>query len=416
MCALAKYDKFLVALCLLLSSNLLHGQRVSNYVSNGSFEEITDCSNPLIISKSRYWNAIDSANIGQGGMLIPTCSGLVPKNVGGYQQPRTGLNYARTTLYCPLCGVNNQRYFPKNRLKRNLVAGSVYCVRMYVCREDSSALAIDALQILLADESIDTIKYAAEPLTYLNPQISQQTGVPITDTANWVEVKGTYTATGNEKYLILGNFKSNAQTVAGSTLTTPNSPNWWWSEYWVDDVSCIEVNLPAYAGRDTTIYLGDSTYIGREPDFAIDSGCVWYRLPTTTAIDTISGMWVKPNAVGSYTYVVRQDLECSSLKWDTVVVKVRAYDVGLRENRKNNWVIDLYPNPAGNTLTVQSSSTNEDMSICIFDITGREVLSKQLRMENQSATVELNLANGSYTVKMTNTQGQTVAKKLVVYR
>src|SRR5690606_40769166 len=67
----------------------------------------------------------------------------------------------------------------------------------------------------------------------------------------------------------------------------------YWTDVLIDDVSCIEVNLPAYAGRDTTILIGDSVYIGREKDFAIDTGCVWYKLPRDRKSTRLNSSHVK---------------------------------------------------------------------------------------------------------------------------
>src|SRR5690606_22419827 len=142
----------------------------------------------------------------------------------------------------------------------------------------------------------------------------------ITDTLNWVAITGTFVANGTEKYLLLGNFLSDDDT--DTLMINPTNLPTIATEAGIDDVSCIPLDLEAYAGRDTTILYGDSVYIGREPDFATDPYCVWYKLPdTANAIDTTSGLWVKPSV--TTTYVVKQELECSSLKWDTVVVNVK---------------------------------------------------------------------------------------------
>src|SRR5690606_6386367 len=182
----------------------------------------------------------------------------------------------------------------------------------------------------------------------------------------------------------------------------------------IDDVSCIEMNLPAYAGRDTTILNGDSVYIGREKDFATDPYCVWYKLPdTANAIDTISGLWVKPSV--TTTYVVKQELECSSLKWDTVVVNVKN-DVGLQELIANSrqFAVEMFPNPASDMITVKTDKYREEISVSVFDVTGKTVLNKKVAINNYVAGLELNLENGIYTICFTDKVKKIVTKKLVV--
>lgn len=404
----AKYCKFLVALCMLLSSSSIRAQVIGNYVGNGSFEQSDNC-NSTNLSLVKYWSSIDSSCL--PGVYLSVCNGLVPLFGLNSQYPRTGNAHMITTMYYPYVNTNLIGY-PKNRLKSKLLQGHTYCVRFYINICETSTYAIDGFGAYFGDETIDTIQLCQVPLTFLNPQVKNPLGNIITDTIGWTAITGTFTANGTEKFLLLGNFLAN-NVVSTQTLNPLNLPGKF-TDVCIDDVSCIEVNLPAYAGRDTTIYLGDSAYIGREPDFALDSGCVWYRLPNTTAIDTISGMWVKPNAIGSYTYVVRQELECSSLKWDTVIVTVREYDVGIRENTLRNWQIEISPNPADDKLTIKSGEAKLELSISIFDITGREVFSKQVTTENFSVTLGLDLPNGVYLARINNTRGKTMTKKLLI--
>ncbi len=303
--------------------------------------------------------------------------------------------------------------YTKNRLKANLQIGKTYCVKFYVNISNKSPYAIDGFGAYFGNNSIDTISYCYVPLSYITPQVQNPKGNIITDTLNWVAITGTFTANGNEKFLLLGNYLSNndVDTLMINPAQLPGK----FTELAIDDVSCIEVNLPAYAGRDTTIYLGDSAYVGRQRDFAIDTGCVWYQLPNTiTSIARMSGIWVKPNAPGTYTYAVKQQLECSALKWDTVLVTVRNFDVGIKENNTDNWQIDLFPNPAGSTVSFKSIAAKEEITVRIFDMTGREVLSKQLKTESFVAVLDLDLSNGAYLVKINNAQNQVLIKKLLI--
>jgi hypothetical protein len=404
-----KRGKLLTLFAVFLLYRTLNAQRIGNCVNNGSFEKLYDCTTNSLL-KAKYWTGIDS--LCYGGRLVSICNGNVPLNYGTYQYPRLGQSYLWTGFYAP-GNTPYERTYSKNRLKSTLKTGKTYCVKFFVNITNKSTYAMDGFGAYFGNNSIDTINYCNIPLSYITPQIQNPKGNIITDTLNWVAISGTFTANGTEKFLLLGNYISNSEL--DTLMINPTNLPAKFTEVSIDDVSCIEVNLPAYAGRDTTIYTGDSTYIGRESDFAIDSGCVWYQLPNTiTSIARISGMWVKPNAPGTYTYVVKQQLECSALKWDTVVVTVRNFDVGIKENNTDRWQVDLFPNPAGSTVTFKSITAKEEMTVRIFDMTGREVLSKQLKTESFVAVLDLDLSNGAYLVKINNAQNRVLIKKLLI--
>jgi gliding motility-associated-like protein len=86
------------------------------------------------------------------------------------------------------------------------------------------------------------------------PQIANPTGSFITDTLNWTEVSGTFTATGNEKYLTIGNFLNDAAT--NTVVVNPTSA-YTVTYFLIDDVSLEEI-IPAQAIKDSTICLNDS--------------------------------------------------------------------------------------------------------------------------------------------------------------
>ena len=139
-------------------------------------------------------------------------------------------------------------------MKKKLETNKVYCAKYYVNNANVNAIGIDAFGIYFGDSTLDTIKVITVPLSYLNPQINNQMGI-ISDTLNWIPITGTFVATGNEKYIVLGNFKSQVNTgtmIISSTSTVLGT------DVCMDDVSVIEVNLPAYAGPDKSIMSGDS--------------------------------------------------------------------------------------------------------------------------------------------------------------
>lgn len=391
------------------------GQQIGNYVSNGDFEDCINCTTIPYNAYPRSWTSVDSSTY-----CFLYCSKNPPISnlpfivTGYYQQPRSGNNMILLTHFCELgtCLPTNSRNYPRNKLKQKLTSNKSYCVKFYVNIVNVSTLGVYEFAAYFGDESLDTIKYDRVPLTYLNPQVQNGTGNFITDTLNWTLVTGTFVATGNEKYVVLGNFKSNAAT--NTIALNPSQLPQLATDIYYDDVSCIELNLPAYSGSDQIILPGDSVFIGRQPDFEIDKGCIWFKLPNmTTAIDTVSGLWVKP-AVTS-TYVVRQELDCSQVKWDTVVVIINNNLAGID---KLKWLTDnisLFPNPTSGNLNIFfSSSVPADISeYCVVDNLGRIIHEKQIDIKNSSFILSTSdLVSGLYQIHF-KTQFGTVTKKFV---
>ncbi|MBX3163416.1 MAG: T9SS type A sorting domain-containing protein [Bacteroidetes bacterium] len=420
-CVSIKHTKLLMQLGVFLfclTAQRSAAQRIGNYIANGDFEKYYDCSTPYMIQKAKYWTGIDTSC--GGGVWLSICNGKVPKwSAGGvidsYQYPHSGQAFYGGVFYYTTFTPTEQRTPARNRLKATLKEGKNYCVKFYANVSNGSPYGIDGIGAYFGGNEIDTITYCHVPLSYLTPQVQNLQGNIITDTLNWIPITGTFTANGTEKYLVLSNFLSNEDT--DTLMINPTHLPMIYSEFCIDDVSCIPIDLEAYAGRDTTIFIGDSVYIGRENDFAIDTGCVWYKLPSTTAIDTISGMWVKP-PIGTHTYVVRQELECSSLKWDTVIVNVKEKIIdttGVEEFEDESLKLRVYPNPVSSVMSVELGVMNGEVEIKIIDVLGKELKDENLKLKEGKGEIDVSgLENGIYILKITNKQQKTISKKLVI--
>jgi hypothetical protein len=279
--------------------------------------------------------------------------------------------------------------------------------------------------IYFGDNTIDTITKCTTPLTYLNPQVKNPAGNVISDTMNWVPVTGTFVANGTEKYAIVGNFLADS-AVATSPIYTQSYPQTW-TDVNIDDVSCIELNLSAYAGPDKSCIPGDSVFIGRQPDFAIDPGCIWYRLPNLTPIDTSSGLWVKP--LVTTTYVVRQELDCSPLKWDTVVVFANPLGLKGLEGWEGLEGLGVFPVPADEMLNVKlemldvrlgmlnGAMSTQKIEMKMINNLGQIVKEEELTFKNNISTISTEkLENGIYKLLIKIGSSRTVSKRFVISR
>ena len=377
-----------------------------NQVNNPSFEDYYDCLNPNYIAKAKYWNSLDTTKPAAAGDYFNTCYPLVPYTTSSFQYPRTGNGFILATFYCasPTCISPSFRTYPRNRLKNYLTAGKVYCVKMFVNLTNTSPRAIDALEVHFGDITLDTIKYCLMKLTYLSSDVSNASGV-INDTLNWIEVSGTYTATGTEKYLVIGNFRSDAATTTSVTGVSGGL----FSEYNIDDVSVIDFNLPASAGPDKNIFLGDSAFIGRPPEIGLE--CTWSS--GTVSVGSGGGLWVKPNIPGTYSYVVTQNI-CGNIKTDTVNVNVSPSSIN--ENTLFSNSIALYPQPAKDIVNISLNYFYEtSIEVRVVDVNARLVRSLELGVRSGTAQMQISdISDGVYVLELRNSLGQIARKKLII--
>ncbi len=204
-----------------------------NLVPNGSFELYSGCPT--------YYTQIDCVLFwtnpavwpGSGGSpdyfnSCATAASLVtvPDNIFGYQQAHTGNAYCGIILWDMFTLFREYIQVP---LTDTLQPGC-YHFEMYVNLANKYKYASDPIGVYFLSSPISGIPNFL-PLPY-TPQINL-TGFT-TDTLSWLLLSGNYTATGNESYLIIGNFNNDATT----TTTMVNTSGVYDQSYvFIDDVS-----------------------------------------------------------------------------------------------------------------------------------------------------------------------------------
>lgn len=417
---------FQIKLFFILSSvSISNAQTIANYISNGSFEERYDCNMTTILT-AKSWRNMDSTFFNVIPMYCNICYPNVPLNGFGYQWPKSGNAYVLVSPLCqpPQCNPNANRSYLRNRMKANLITGKTYCIKAFVCLTNPSSYGISNIGFFFSDNSIDTITKSSIPLTYITPQVENPATNILTDTLNWVPITGTFVANGTEKHCVIGNFKSDAATT--KTLINSSSLPTIGCDILIDDVSCIPIDLPAYAGPDVFGIPGNTIYIGRPQDVGIDEACTWYNITnTTTPIANAAGITITVG-VSSQTYIVKQDI-CGNIKYDTVAVYASA--VGMVSlSGVEDWGVNVYPNPAKDLLYVEVShastplSVTSDISLSLTNALGQVIREEALRQAQQPIEINVkDIPNGVYFIKVSlpagkagNKNGVEINKKFVV--
>lgn len=400
-------------LLLFLFSFLNFKGQIANYVSDGGFEVLNSNSVTTLYNVAKYWQPIDT---NKGSYYIVSVNSSInpaPNCSYGFQYPRSGNSFALSTFYSNVSFSPDYRAYLRNRLKQPLQTGKTYCVKFYLVNTNNSPLAIDKFGAYFATSSLDTITYCNLPLTYLTPQIQNSSGI-ITDTLNWIPIVGTFVATGSEKYMVIGDFFSGVNT--NTLLINPTYSNTLVNDVYIDDVSVIDIDLPAYAGPDIWGIPSNTVYLGRPQDVGIDEACLWYQLPnTTTAIANAAGITVTVGVV-TQTYMVKQDI-CGNIKYDTVIVY--ASGVGTTELQISNNKLNIYPQPANENLIVEIDNINDNelFHLTILNKLGQLILEDEIYFKNKIANIKTHeLKNGVYLLNLKNDNSGSISKRFIISR
>lgn len=107
------------------------------------------------------------------------------------------------------------------------------------------------------------------------------------------------------------------------------------------------------------------------------------------------------------------------LKWDGQPSQpiVRIFDenfgVGLTNNIKQNQIIDLYPNPANEKITVEVQNANELNEVVVYDLLGQEYDISSDFFQNKIDLNVSNLSEGIYLLRI-NSYKKSIIKKFTV--
>ncbi len=192
--------------------------------NNGSPDYLNECAQPTFFPPDIY---------------IPS-SVDVPMNGWGYQEAKTGAAYAGFYAH----QVSPHREYIQVQLNDKLIQDKKYVFSAYISLADKIGLG-SKIGAFFSDTEIDS---DSDNLWQYTAQII--TSFSVIDKDNWVLWQDTITSeSGNEEYLVIGNFLDviNSDTIYSGT----DSGGYRWSSYYyIDDVSVVAI--------DTTIGIEEN--------------------------------------------------------------------------------------------------------------------------------------------------------------
>jgi hypothetical protein len=210
----------------------------TNLVPNPSFEDTVNC--PQHIS----YGAVDEMSFSKGWWscrgtpdYFSKCSPssgnfscYIPSNCLGYQNPSLGNAYAG---FSPSFNGNTNNEAIQTRFSSNLIKGKKYYVSFKLNFFDSpnfSSCAVNNIGALFTNDSFSE----ANPIQLINKSHFKYNSI-LTDTVNWILIKGSVVSDSNYSFLCVGNFYVDSLTnkvqLSGSICE---------SYYYIDDVCVSE--------------------------------------------------------------------------------------------------------------------------------------------------------------------------------
>lgn len=367
-----------------------------NLILNGSFETIDTTIPPdfeaAIPWITPFWGSPD--------LFMP--NKIEP--IAGHQAPQHGINYAGSTYFAfnpdpPFVSNPNLREPVIAKTSVTLGSGIQYCLSYYISLADTMNCGVNRSDAYFSPTPMDPTLGSSPYLMYLQPHIMTDSTIFYTDKENWTRIEGSYTATGGENYITIGNLHldSETDTLCNGSMASLGFPNGKQTYYYLDNFSLEEIK-PVDAGLDVSITSGDTVIIGNNLDSA--SSYVWspnYFITDTTAVNAT----VSPQETTTY-YVSKT--QCSVTTTDTVTVIVSPVGVSEVANATN---VRLYPNPNNGNFTLTHNLNEENYVLELIDVMGKVVHNEKITTAKQTINTK-QLTKGLYLVHLKTGIGKLV--------
>lgn len=357
------------------------GLRSQNLVVNPSFESYTTC--PVGFSQfNGYINNWFSPNTGSPDYYNACAVGnpvQVPGNSSGYQPARTGNAYIG--MYT---GSDVYREYVQVALSSPLVANTSYTFSMYVSLADNAKYAIDDLGAYI---SVNPPYSTGNGLLNGVPQaqISSPAGVIISDTLNWLQITGTYIATGGEQYITIGHFKPDS-------LTNEVTVNYghMGAYYFYDDISLIPSCCTSSINfiNVTQPSCNNAGAVTANLNSSCSASAQRYHWSTGDTIASLTSI-----ASGNYTITITDNSNCSTSSSINI-----------------NGTTSL---PTALTTAVRTTCGNNNGIASVTTSGGTGSLKMHWNTNDTTASIQ-NLAAGVYSVTVTDSTGCSVTANVTV--
>lgn len=206
-----------------------------NLVPNGSFEDTIDFGNGAV--EPKLWDlTLGSPNYFSPYFKFPFENAGTPYNFYGYQIPKDGKAYMGILIKYIL--EPEQREYIQIKLKSKLIKDTVYNLSFWINMPDSLHWTCEQKNIAFSFTNvlIDYPQHLHKRIDWLFPIYKADSTWNPANKTGWEKFIRTFKASGNEEYLIVGNFLDSNETKLvdiGGGIKNVYHDN---SYYFIDDI------------------------------------------------------------------------------------------------------------------------------------------------------------------------------------
>jgi hypothetical protein len=251
----------------------------------------------------------------------------VPKNFAGESEPHGGDGYVGAIL----SGTEESyREYIQGSLAGGMQKGKQYCVRFYYKLASYSRFAVDQMSLYFSD--IEIKNDININLSY-TPQITNKVGLFLDNIDEWEEFCTVYTATSNEHFFVIGNFRNYDNTnYVVTDKNVVNLRNKAYAYYYFDDViiapleNCLDCPCTLHDFESRIIethYSGGFDPVTGKTEKIINDGSIRIGMIggtppySVTWSNSMTGTELRNLPAGTYIYKAHDAYNCQSS--DTVL-------------------------------------------------------------------------------------------------
>ena len=269
---------FTYLICLLAYFPMSSAQ--GNLLPNGNFEDVEKCFDGHFYNDiSRYWFTPQDRVIALENPCFYGILWAVGNDTFGINKSKSGY-FETYGFFTQLISISHHRAYLTTKLKQPLVANQQYYFEMSFRTLDTVP---DVNWVTTDFTDGQDVAFSKDFPTYdwnqpnsaieLTPVLTNQ----VIKDYNWHKLKGCFKANGGEQYLLIGNFKTNSQTLRVPTGKRSKT-QFVSSSHVVDNVvlTPVEVHL-----KDTAVCKGETAMLNVQ-NMAVDSlKYIWHDGSTT---------------------------------------------------------------------------------------------------------------------------------------
>jgi len=215
----------------------------SGLITNGNFDNdfnVKELKGPGLVTLAAPWF---SPTTTVADLYLKGAKNVklgIPSNEHGTQDASSGSSYAGFRAYSK--DPKKSRSYIEIKLNQKLEKGKTYCIRFDLSLSELSKFAVNNVGAYVSVSKMQSAK-AEDAIIKVEPHVTIMDNVPVNIMDSWEHICGTFTANGNEEYLVIGGF-GNDDKMKVEKMKKPTSVQGTVANeayYYIDNVDVVAI-------------------------------------------------------------------------------------------------------------------------------------------------------------------------------